>query len=95
MSTHHGVPFKGRQRPQELVTGQGQETPDESDATIVAPVDITIEALAPDQRAQGNTTQHTPHELLNNNNMLLVLCSEDGLLNKTYMPDILPMALWK
>ncbi|MDA8583536.1 hypothetical protein N9L68_04865, partial [bacterium] len=48
----------------------------------VAPVDITIEALGPDQRAQGNTTHHTTHELLNNNNMLLVICPEDGVLSK-------------
>ena len=33
---------------------------DESDAITVTPVDITIEALEPDHRAQGNTHQHTP-----------------------------------
>ena len=61
-----GVPFKGRKR-QAPVTGHPDEIPDESDAITVTPVDITIEALAPDQRAQGNTKQHTPHELMSKN----------------------------
>ena len=38
--------------------------------------------MEPDQRAQGNTKQHTPHELLSKNGKLLVLCSEDGVLSK-------------
>ena len=40
------------------------------------------EALEPDQRAQGNTKQHTPHELMSKNGKLLVLCCEDGVLSK-------------
>ena len=38
--------------------------------------------MEPDQRAQGNTKQHTPHELLSKNGKLLVLCCEDGVLSK-------------
>ena len=76
------VPFKGRKRTQEQVAGHGAEVLDESDAITVTPVDITIEALEPNQRAQGNTHQHTPHELLNKDGKLLVLCSEDGVLSK-------------
>ena len=77
-----GVPFKGRKRAPEQVTGHGAQISDESDAITVTPVGITIEALEPDQRAQGNTKQHTPHELLSKNGKLLVLCSEDGVLSK-------------
>ena len=54
----------------EQVTGHGAEISDESDATSVTPMDITIEALEPDQRAQGNTKEHTPHELLNKNGQI-------------------------
>ena len=81
-STLSGVPFKGRKRAPEQVTGHGAEISDESDAITVTPVGITIEALEPDQRAQGNTNKHTPHELLSKNGKLLVLCSEDGVLSK-------------
>ena len=63
-------------------TGHGAQISDESDAITVAPVGITIEDLEPDQRAQGNTNVHTPHELLSKNGKLLVLCSEDGVLSK-------------
>ena len=77
-----GIPFKGRKRTPEHVTGHGAEISDESDAIIVTPMDITSEALESDQRAQGNTKRHTPHELLNKNGKLLVLCSEDGVLSK-------------
>ena len=92
-----GVPFKGRKRTPEHVTGHGAEISDESDAITVTPMDITIEALEPDQRAQGNTKRHTPHELLNKNGKLLVLCSEDGVLSKKRisLPDLLQMALWE
>ena len=47
-----------------------------------------MEASDPDQRAQGNTKQHTPHELLNKSGKLLVLCSQGVLSKNKYICQI-------